>query len=376
MSTYPASPFRPTFGATPPVLVDRDELVAVFADALDDGPGSAARVSFYTGARGTGKTVLMNALEVPARERGWVVVADTCTKGLVRRLTEQHLPAVYAAIAESPAKRRLSGVSIGGVGGAQWDNIGQVAPDLRRWIERITDFLAERDSGLLISIDEIHPKHIGELEEVAVALQHAIREERQIAFVGAALSSSEAGLLSGDSTTFLRRAEWNNIGRITPREAVRAIREPIIASGRTISANAAAAAGEATRGYPFLVQLIGDLAWKNRPGGAAITVADVNAAIPKAQRRMGHSVIAPELRSLSGVDRSYLLAMAREGTPSRTARVAERMGVTPDYATQYRRRLLDAGVIAAAGHGLVDFVTPGMAEYILEHAAVGYPETD
>jgi ferritin-like metal-binding protein YciE len=35
-----------------------------FAEALEDGPGSAGRATFYTGARGAGKTVMLNAVEV------------------------------------------------------------------------------------------------------------------------------------------------------------------------------------------------------------------------------------------------------------------------------------------------------------------------
>jgi len=64
-----ASPFHPTFGVSPPLLVGRDQLVDEFVEALDDGPGAAGRATLYTGPRGSGKTVLLNAVENGAQRR-------------------------------------------------------------------------------------------------------------------------------------------------------------------------------------------------------------------------------------------------------------------------------------------------------------------
>ena len=314
MAALPNSPFRPGFGSSPPVLADRANLIVDFADGLADGladgPGSAARVSFYTGSRGVGKTVLLNALENSAREQGWVIVAESCTAGLVSRLVEHRRPTVYESIAESPPRRRTTGVSIAAVGGVTWKETPESARDLRAWVDAITDALAERDSGLLLTVDEVHPRHMSELVEVASVIQHAIREERQVAFAGAALSSSREGILKGDSTTFLRRADWRELGRIPDGEAARAIREPIEGTHRQVTDAAVAAAVAAAQGYAFLVQLLGDLMWKNRPAEAVITVEDVIEAVPKATRRMGANILGPDLEGLSQIDRTYLLAMA------------------------------------------------------------------
>ncbi len=86
------NPFRPSFGVSPPLLVGRDSLLDDFAEALEDGPGSAARATIYTGARGSGKTVMLNAVEDRAREHGWVVISETASPGFVDRIARQHLP--------------------------------------------------------------------------------------------------------------------------------------------------------------------------------------------------------------------------------------------------------------------------------------------
>ena len=58
------NPFTPSFGVSPPLLIGRDDVLARFGEALEDGPGSPGRATLYTGARGTGRTVLLNAVEL------------------------------------------------------------------------------------------------------------------------------------------------------------------------------------------------------------------------------------------------------------------------------------------------------------------------
>ena len=133
---------------------------------------------------------------------------------------------------------------------------------------------------------------------------------------------------------------------------------------------AVAAALDAAQGYAFLVQLLGDLMWKNRPTEAVITAEDVIEVVPKARRRMGANILGPDLEGLSQIDRTYLLAMALEEVPRSTGRIASRMGVDPGFANVYRQRLIGAGVIRANGYGNVEFVTPGMDQYILERTDI------
>jgi hypothetical protein len=111
------NPFSATFGVSPPLLVGRDGLLDEFGDALDDGPGAAARATLYTGARGAGKTVMLNAAEDVARERGWLAVSETATAGLVERLVTQALPRMLADHESEPDRRRVTGLTVPVVSG-------------------------------------------------------------------------------------------------------------------------------------------------------------------------------------------------------------------------------------------------------------------
>lgn len=166
--------------------------------------------------------------------------------------------------------------------------------------------------------------------------------------------------------TFLRRANRIEIGLVTPDEVDRALREPVEAAGWAWTDEALAAARVATGGYPFMIQLVGQYAFRNSQGGV-IEADAVEKGVGDARRRLGELVHEPSLADLSHVDRTFLIAMAQDDGPSRIAVIAERLGVDGQYAGTYRRRLIDAEMIQPVGHGLIDFELPYMREYLRSH---------
>ena len=144
------NPFHASFGVSPPLLVGRDEVLDEFSEALADGPGSSGRATLYTGARGAGKTVMLNAVEDRARERGWLVISETASAGFVQRIADQHLPRLLRTFDPQAVRRRLSGVTAPlNLGAAQWETIEAhvVQAGLRTQLELLTDLLAENGDG-------------------------------------------------------------------------------------------------------------------------------------------------------------------------------------------------------------------------------------
>lgn len=367
------NPFKPSFGVSPPLLAGRDDLIEEFADGLDDGPGSPSRATLYTGARGAGKTVMLNAIEDRARRRGWIVISETAAPGLVERLTRRRLPEVLRSFDPDAVQRRLTGLTapFTGGGGVSWETLERhvAEADLRSQITLLTELLAENGTGLLITVDEIHRQQIAELRELAITVQHAFREERELAFAGAGLTAAVSDVLNDDVLTFLRRADRHHLGRVAVEEVRRALREPIVSAGREPSDEALEVMAEGTRGYPFLIQLVGAQSWRVRRGAREISLEDAEEGVAHARRRLGSLVYEPALDEASDVDKSFLLAMSRDDGASRVADVIERLGITGSYASVYRRRLIDAELIEPAGRGRVDFALPYLREYLREHAA-------
>ena len=373
------NPFTPTFGTSPPLLVGRDTDLDDFREGLRGGPGSPERATLVTGLRGTGKTVMLNAYEDVAGAEGWLVISETATPNLVDRITHEHLPRLLREVDPRQTESRLTGVSLPGGFGADREvsERHNPRPGLRSQLNLLTDLLAERGGGgVLITVDEVHRKGLNDLRELGTTIQHAFRERRNVAFVGAGLPSAVDDLLSDEVSTFLRRADRRHLRAVRPEEVAEAIAVPVREAGRDITADALQVAVAGTGGYPFMIQLVGLHAWRADSSAATIDVDQARRGVDQARRKVGQLVHASALADLSGVDRSFLAAMAHDDGPSRMADVAVRLGVDATYAGQYRLRLIAAEVIEPRGHGLVDFTLPGLRDYLREHAASSHWSPD
>jgi len=340
------NPFKPTAGATPPLLVGRDEVLEEIEESIDDGPGAPARWATFTGARGVGKTVLLTEVAHRARAHGWTTLSETATPGVSARIS--------AALASALTERGQA---------VQPES----ATSLRERFVTLLDLLDEDEVGLMITVDEVHNAAREDLREITATFQHLVTERRNVAMVLAGLPSSLSDLLNDDVLTFLRRATPFTLSDVALPAVQGAFLETITTAGRRITEPALASITEATGGYPFMIQLVGYHVWRKATGD----LIDEEAAalgIPAARKRLGSMVHATALADLSNVDRTYLVAMAQDDGPSKTSDIAARLGESMGYASVYRTRLLAAGVIRPAGYGRVDFALPYLREYLRDHA--------
>lgn len=354
------NPFTPTFGAPPPLLVGRADLLDLFQDALDEGPGSPGYATVYTGARGIGKTAMLNAAEDLAREAGFAVISETATPGFLQRITGTHMPALLPK-----RRRKLKSLALPANSGSfELEDSSPQGQILRTMVEQFT-----LERPLLITLDELQAASLVELRDLSVVLQHAVREGRRLAFCGAGLPASLDELLADKGVTFIRRADRHTLGAVRKRAVAEAFEHVVASNDRTMSPEAANAAAEATGGYPFLIQLVGYRSWRQHPDRKAISVDDVAAGAEEAARRVGSLVFEPALKDLSAVDRTFLLKMATDNGPSKMADIGNRMSADANYVSQYRLRLIAAGLIEPAGHGRVTFTLPHLRNWLRDHAA-------
>lgn len=362
------NPFSPSFGTSPPVLAGRDVILDSLGDALASGPSHPDYTALFIGVRGAGKTVMLNAVEDLARSRGWLALSDSASStGLPARLARA-ASALLEEIGPAEPKRHLSSVTAAGFGvGLETVPAPQAEHDLRGVLSDLGDALAERGTGLLITVDEMQSGDAGEIREFGSVLQHVSRrEQRPVAFIGAALPQVEDTLLSDDAITFLQRCSRYDIDRLNPQATRRAIAEPISAHGRSIDPTALDSAVAATSGYAFMIQLVGFHSWQADAVSPHITAEHVATGITEAQRRIGRMVIAPTWRTLSEVDRRFLLAMAQDDGESQLADIADRLDVTTSYAGVYRQRLLRAGMILPAGRGRITLAHHAARDWLRE----------
>lgn len=353
------NPFSPTFGASPLVLAGRDDILGDIDDALTVGPTHPDYTALFIGVRGAGKTAMLNAVEDLARQRGWLTVSDTAAPaGLLDRLADA-AARLLSQNEPPPPARRVKAAAVAGVGSIEFHQMPEAEPsrDLRSLLADLGDRLADNGTGLMITLDELQSGVLDEIREFGAVVQHVTRrEERPVAFAGAALPQIEDTMLSDDAATFLQRCSRHDIGRLDPLATKAAIAGPIEERGTAIDPQALEEAVAATSGYAFMIQLVGFHAWKAAGDPmSGITAEEVAIGIAEAERRISRLVLAPMWRGLSDVDQRFLVAMARDDEASELAAVAARLGVEINYAGVYRRRLLKAGMIVPVGKGRVDF---------------------
>ncbi|MDR1118083.1 MAG: ATP-binding protein [Bifidobacteriaceae bacterium] len=355
------NPFKPSAGSDPPLLVGREALLDGFIESIEDGPGAPGRATIFTGPRGVGKTVMLNAVaERVQAGHQWRVIHETATPGLLERLTAR----AAALAAPGGAGRPVTGLTVAGLGGI---SLAAPAPPvelgLRDALGALLDGLESRGTGLLITLDEVHAPLRDELRQFAAVIQHLAREGRDVAVALAGLPSGVSDLLNDQVTTFLRRAERHVLGDVSLAEVRRAFEQTVTAHGRSITGAALDMASAATGGYPFMIQLVGYHVWRAGTGGG-IVLDDARAGVEAARSRLETLVHATAMADLSEVDREFLAAMAQDKDASPVDALAERMGRSASYVSVYRRRLIEAGLIAPAGRGRVRFALPFLGEYL------------
>ena len=121
----------------------------------------------------------------------------------------------------------------------------------------------------------------------------------------------------------------------------------------------------ATRGFPYLLQLIGYYLVEESLGNGRADSAALDRAIADAHDDMDDNVFKPTLSELSAGDIDFLKALASvandEGV-GRSSDVGRALRRENGYVRVYRKRLIEAGVIVSPRDGELEFAVPLLAE--------------
>lgn len=369
------NPFKPTAGRIPPVLVGREDIISDFDYAMMDGVGSPGRLMFITGARGVGKTVMLDTLGTRARQQGWEVIDETADCGFIQRLVDTLAGKEDAHI--SAYNMPELGVD-GGFGKVEL-NLGRVELDrreerpltLRRAVGARLDEMDESSQGILITLDEVQSGSMDEIRALSIAMQHLIREGRNVALIFAGLPSAVNEVLSDKAITFLQRAERYHLGSV-PAEKVLEAFEESFGGEKKAGMETLIRLTKATHGYPFMIQLVGYWAWRLSEingHGEWVTEEDAEQGIERAKVKLGDMMHMPALRKLPAQAINYLLAMSVDDDVSNTGEVARRMNRSPQFGNVYRTMLIENDLIEPVAYGKVAFKMPYLRDYLREHGA-------
>jgi hypothetical protein len=356
--------FQPTFGNRPEQYIGRDGVIEQFMAGLTEPVGSRNRCTLFLGQRGMGKTALLLELNDRAQKAGYVVARVTAHEGMPQAIIEQFQ--LNGSKFFNDDKRKLTGVSAGALGfsfGLTFSEAAQRQYGFRSKMSLLCDKLAEKGKGALILIDEVCTS--AAMREVASAYQELVGDRKNIAIAMAGLPHAVSSVLNDSVLTFLNRATKVELGLISTN-LIRAYYERAFKSiGIKASNEILDHAALSTRGFPYLMQLIGYYMIQYTPRDEVVTDDIMNKAEKAAMKDMDDNVFKPILAPLSDNDRIFLQAIAHCGGTVTTSKLQAKLGKKGPAIQPYRKRLIEAGVIESPRRGELVFAVPYLADYLL-----------
>ncbi len=374
------NPFAPGAGTPPPELAGRNDLIERAAVALDRIRGGRAARSFILyGLRGVGKTVLLNRIRLDAEARGIVSVRMEAPEE--RSLPALLAPALRAALlrlnrGEAPrdnaqrAMRALAGF-VGALRVNYQDlevrididpEIGladssDLDTDLTDLLTTLGNAAHERETALVLFIDELQYVPEDQLASLITALHSTSQEQLPITMVAAGLPQLVGR--TGNAKSYAERLfEFAPVDRLDDNDARDALSVPASREGVEFHPEAVAEVLRETNGYPYFLQEWGKHSW-NTADHSPIMLSDAQRATREALAELDASFFRVRLDRLTPAQKRYLRAMAELGPgPHRSGDIAQALDVRVTTVAPVRNLLIAKGMIYSPAHGDTAFTVP------------------
>lgn len=363
------NPFTPVFGGKPDFFFGRQSLLKQFDRALEVR-GSDYRSLFITGARGSGKTALLEQLSLKARRKGWKTIdvgAEHALASVVRQLagsdevTESFSPAVEINVLGS-------GGSFSGKGTSKTTHYGTESLG-----ELLLNVCEAQKEGVFVSVDEVQKVPLEDMADLCEAFQMASRKGHNAILVIAGLPISYEQIIHQDGCTFMRRAPHEELGLLAIAEVRAAYSEAFdLVKGLRLTDGAFDLLVRQSSGHPYMMQLLGYqlIEYLNGRAGKNITAGeeDVAVIVPLAKDIYSRRSLKPLLDELSTGEVDYLRAMAEVADSkllSAAGDITDKLEKTAQQVSATRKKLIDKGIIAPVAHGVVRFNIPLLRTYVL-----------
>ncbi len=387
------NPFRPGVGTKPLFLAGREAPMRRFSAMLRAAPEQAANMRL-TGLRGVGKTVLLGEFGRLAREAGWAVgscelsashnqekVLTTEVVGLADNVIREVSRAERIKRAVGKAVRAVGTVSVTYEDVKVSLEAGTLAgsADLAKsLLEAATTVVGKGRHGIILLLDEAqvirderdrrgdHPLSL--LVSAVVALQ---RQEVPLGLVMCGLPTLTGNLLRARSYTE-RMFRGEEIGRLEPSEATKALTEPLKDTPVRALPELVQAVVKEVEGYPYFIQLWGAELW-DAATTAEVTTFDVKllkVATPDIYRRLDIDFYEPRVSTLTPAEQDVLFASAScSYPPLHTVDLNDKMDKTPGNINVLLGRLVESGVLYRTRKGQYEYTAPKFREYLLRRSA-------
>jgi hypothetical protein len=376
------NPYRPGAGTSPPALLGRDDLIDHFGTtvrrALARRPGKSV---MPIGLRGVGKTVLLNRFAEIAEQEGLVVgqieapesgdfgtlLANRLRKILLGYDNERKSAKVFKAL------RVLKTFSLqlpdGSVVTLDVDALagsadsGDLSADVTDLLVAAGEAAAERDSGILLAVDEVQYLTEGELAALITAIHRTTQQDLPVVLVGAGLPQLPG--LAGDARSYAERLfEFPVLGSLEAADARAAIQIPASDRGVEFTDGAVTAIVRLSHGYPYFLQEWAYHVW-NAAEESPVDRELVDRVTPAVMKHLDENFFLVRFDRLTPGEKKYLRAMAELGPgPHRSGDIAGQLGVRVESVAPRRSGLIVKGMVFSPAHGDTAFTVPLFDDFL------------
>jgi hypothetical protein len=378
------NPFAPGAGSRPPELAGRGHIIKSADIAIQRVLcGRHDKSQILLGLRGTGKTVLLNAIEELAEKHGHLtsfieasedqslvellypkvhqVLRRLSTKESAKAATYEALRALRAIASAFKVKVGDFSISVDPEPGVA--DSGNLEFDMVDLFVRVGEAIKAARSAWTLLIDEIQYLSDRELAALIVANHRINQKGLPILMFGAGLPQVAA--LSGDAKSYAERLfDYPGIGPLEKAAAIDAIRQPIEDEEESIAKLALEAVYRQTGGYPYFLQEWGYQTW-NVAQRSPFQLKDVKAASPLVLARLDDGFFKVRLERLTPKERDYVFAMASLGrSPYRSSDVADRLDESTQSLGPRRAKIISKRMIYSPAHGDIAFTVPMFEDYL------------
>jgi hypothetical protein len=390
------NPYTPNAGATPEIVIGRDELLedfSVLLRRLDRGRTNQSMI--VTGLRGVGKTVLLGEFRQIAEEFKWKVLELEASKHDDSHFRQTVYSQLRAALFQISPKAKWGdkakkaaqvlqsfSLSIDPESGAPTLSLdvspaegfadhGNLTLDMTDVLVAIGEAAKDHGTGLVMLFDEVQFLSQSQLEAVIQAIHKSVQRKLPVTFVGAGLP--QIAELAGDAKSYAERLfKFPKISSLDEADARKALAEPAHLEGVKFNDDALDRAFELTEGYPYFVQELGYQVWAVAEG-EVITLEDVDDAKDAYEAKLDSSFFRVRLDRATQLQIAYMRAMAQLGPESqKAADVAAVMGRESTQLAPTRSELINMGLLYTPSHGYAGFTVPHFDRFMLR----AVPELD
>ncbi|GFH93006.1 hypothetical protein IMSAGC002_04281 [Lachnospiraceae bacterium] len=336
----------------------------------------------FSGLRGVGKTVLINKLQKIAEDKDifckhieveerndFIAQIATCSQAFLRKvstkekfkhLIQKPLDAIKALVISFDPNGNAFSLSLQEKELYKSINLTQ---SLTEVFVTIGETAYKTETPVCFFVDEIQYMRSEELGSLIAALHRTNQLGYPVMIIGAGLPKIYK-MLSDEKSYSKRLFLYKEIGSLTDEQSKKAIEIPANKFGITYSDKAIEKIITLTKGYPFFIQQMCQIVFKNT-NEKEINISDIEEGINEFFETLDIGFFKVRYERCADSDKKFVFAMVKCGElPCTISNIAKNLHKNVNQISTTRAQLISKGIIFPIRYKELDFTVPEFSGYI------------